>query len=244
MIRLLIRKALQQVGYDIVKYHPAFKTGKLDTENLEKEFEWIREFNFKTILDIGANEGQFAEKIRALFPQASIYSFEPLPDAYKKLISNFANTDKITGINVAIGDAPGEITFHENEYSASSSFLELSGEHMESFDYATKTTPVKVKVDTLDHVMKDIKMESPILVKIDVQGYEDKVIQGGKEILSRTKMVICEVSFTELYRGQTLFDDIYNRFWQLGFIYAGSIEQLRSPKTNAILQADAVFLRQ
>ena len=242
-MRMFIRKLLQKVGYDIVKYHQTYVAGHFDEENLQGEYPWLKDFKFKTILDIGANEGQFADKMHALFPETMIYSFEPIPEAFAQLDKNFKDIKQIKGINLAIGDTAGEITFNKNESSASSSFLDMADSHVESFDFAVKTVPIKVKVDTLDHVMGKEKIDLPMLIKIDVQGFEDKVIRGGTDTLKKADMVICEVSFTELYKGQLLFDDTYELFKNLGFSYAGSVEQLRAPDTNRILQADAIFIK-
>ena len=243
IMRMFIRKMLQKVGYDIVKYHQTYVVGHFDEENLQGEYPWLKDYKFKTILDIGANEGQFADKMHALFPETMIYSFEPIPEAFTQLENNFKGNTQIKGINLALGESVGEITFNKNESSASSSFLEMSDTHVESFDFAVKTTPIKVKVDTLDHVMSKENIAAPMLIKIDVQGFEDKVIKGGSDTIKQAEMVICEVSFVELYKGQLLFDDTYQIFKNMGFSYAGSIEQLRSPDTNRILQADAIFIK-
>ncbi len=271
-MRMFIRKMLQKVGYDIVKYHQTYVAGHFDSENLQGEYPWLKDFKFKTILDIGANEGQFADKMHLLFPDTMIYSFEPIPEAFEQLDKNFRDIKQVKGINLAysfepipeafeqldknfrdikqvkginlaLGDAAGEITFNKNESSASSSFLDMADSHVKSFDFAVKTVPIKVKVDTLDNVMSKESIDLPMLIKIDVQGFEDKVIKGGNDTIKIADMVICEVSFTELYKGQLLFDDTYEMFKNLGFSYAGSIEQLRSPDTNRILQADAIFIR-
>ena len=234
---------LQKVGYDIVKYHQTYVVGHFDEENLQGEYPWLKNLNFKTILDIGANEGQFADKMHSLFPETMIYSFEPIPEAFDQLEKNFKDIEQIKGFNLALGDAAGEITFNKNESTASSSFLEMTDTHTESFDFAVKTSPITVKVETLDNVMSREKTDLPMLIKIDVQGFEEKVIKGGMDTIRMADMVICEVSFTELYKGQLLFDDTYQLFKNMGFSYAGSIEQLRSPDTNRILQADAIFIK-
>lgn len=243
MIRMLVRRMLQRVGYDIVKYHPTYQTGRFDELNLQGEFGWLKDFHFNTIIDIGGNEGQFADKMHALFPQAIIYSFEPIQATFKRLQKNFANNPQVRCINLALGEAPGELSFNVNESTASSSFLEMSDVHKKSFDFAVKVEPVVVKLDTLDNVISLTENQLPLLIKIDVQGFEDKVIKGGLRLLKDAAMVICEVSFTELYKEQPLFHDIYDLLHREGFAYAGNMEQLRSPDTNRILQADAIFIK-
>ncbi|MEO5650330.1 MAG: FkbM family methyltransferase [Ginsengibacter sp.] len=242
-MRLFIRKILQRFGYDIVKYNPPYVLGAIDMEDLEREYSWLRSFDFKTILDIGANEGQFADKMHTLFPETIIHSFEPIAETFALLQKNFENIKQLKAINLALGDFTGEVSFNKNEYSPSSSLLTMSQKHVQNFDYAVKTNPITVKMDRLDNVLDPGKLDLPLLIKIDVQGFEDKVIKGGMEVIKKADLILCEVSFTELYKGQSLFADIYEMFKNLGYTYAGSVEQLRSPETNLILQADAVFIK-
>lgn len=199
-MRMFIRKLLQRVGYDIVKFHPTYVMGHFDEINLQGEFIWLKKFAFQTILDIGANEGQFADKLHTLFPVAVIYSFEPLRESFQLLEKNFQNIAQMRPINLALGEEAGTITFNKNESTASSSFLKMSENHKENFDFAVKEDPISVKVDTLKNVMAKEKIEFPMLIKIDVQGFEDKVIKGGIEVIKSAKAVICEVSFVELYK--------------------------------------------
>lgn len=75
------------------------------------------------------------------------------------------------------------------------------------------------------------------------RGIKDKVIQGGEEIFKKTKVIICEVSFYELYKGQVLFDEISRNFLDIGFKYRVSISVLFHPKTGMPLQGDACFIK-
>ena len=81
------------------------------------------------------------------------------------------------------------------------------------------------------------------MIKIDVQGYEDKVIGGAVETISKAKAIIVEVSFRELYEGQPLFEKIFGLLSEKGFSYFGNLYQLLSPVDGAPLQADALFVR-
>jgi hypothetical protein len=88
-----------------------------------------------------------------------------------------------------------------------------------------------------------LKLIDPILIKIDVQGFEDKVIAGGADTIKKAKVIIIEVTFKELYTDQPLFHDIYEMLSKLGFTYHGNFDQLPSPVTGEILQADAIFIK-
>ena len=100
----------------------------------------------------------------------------------------------------------------------------------------------KIKVKRLDDIIYDLKVEGNILVKIDVQGYEDRVIHGGKKVVSGAKVLIVETSFQSLYETQPLFDSIYVLLKQIGFKYMGSLDQLKNPINGSVLQSDSIFI--
>jgi Methyltransferase FkbM domain len=102
---------------------------------------------------------------------------------------------------------------------------------------------VNLPVDRLDDIVNNFALQEPILAKIDVQGFEDKVIAGGQETLKKCRLVILETSFDTLYEGQPLFHDIYKLMIGMGFKYAGSMGQLLDPKTQQCLQSDSLFIR-
>ncbi len=204
---------------------------------------WLKEKNIQTIFDVGANEGQFAEKIRTLFPNATIYAFEPLPHVYERLVEMFKGDQKFIPCNYALGEKEEETIIFLNEYSPSSSLLEMADEHKKHFDFARKETVHTIYVKRLDDIAPSIKIAKPALLKIDVQGFEEKVILGGRNTIPEFDMILIEVSFRELYKEQPLFDDIYNQLKKVGFNYCGNFEQLISPKDGSILQADAIFIR-
>lgn len=72
---------------------------------------WLKSMDIKTIIDIGANTGQFATYIREVFPNAMLYSFEPLLDCYRNLISNFKDSNTFKAFNVALGAETGKLQF-------------------------------------------------------------------------------------------------------------------------------------
>jgi FkbM family methyltransferase len=200
---------------------------------------WFLDLNISTVLDIGANIGQSTKTISELLPNANIYAFEPIPECFRKLNDKFSNDSKVKTINLALG----EIDFGVNLSSASSSFLSMKDLHKDAFPRTKEDKTIKVKVDRLDNVAAGLLLQTPIIAKIDVQGFEDRVIKGGKDTLSRCSLLIVETSFSELYEHQALFDDIYNSLQLLGFKYVGCIGQLKDPRNGKILQADSLFAK-
>lgn len=203
---------------------------------------FLASLNIKTVLDIGANEGQFARRVRRILPAARIYSFEPLPEVFRTLAALKARDSNFEAINLGISDQAGEVDFEVNDFSPSSSVLPVAEMAREAFPYTAHTRKTRVNLTTLDSWVRQHTLQEPLLVKMDVQGLEDRVIRGGPATLARSAAVISEVSFAGMYEGQALFDDVYARLRALGFRCAGMVEPLYHPGTGEILQADAIFL--
>lgn len=245
-MRKFIRNILNKYNYDIVKLKWEYKFGTRTQENIEalrNEFLWLVKYDFKTIVDVGANEGQFSEKARTLFPNAAIYAFEPLPDSFQKLQTNFTGDNLFHGFKMGVGDNKSSQQIHLNESSASSSLLPMGNLHKQVFEEAQEIKSIEINIDTLDNLLSAQDLQLPLLLKVDVQGYEDKVLRGATNILSIAQVIIIELTFKELYNGQPLFDDIYKTLTGYGYRFYGVIEQLTNPKTNEILQADGVFIK-
>lgn len=204
---------------------------------------WLKNQNIKTVFDIGANTGQFAMMIHNMLPQASIYSFESLKDCYEKLLIHMRYCHKFKGFNLALGDEDSETEFHHCEFPQSSSLLQMGDLHKQEFPFTKRETIERIKVRRLDGIVYDLNCDENILVKIDVQGFEDKVILGGWQLISRAKIVIVETSFEMLYEGQPLFNTIYDILRQMRFSYKGNFDQMSSPIDGRILQSDAIFVR-
>ena len=241
-IKIFLKSLFRAIGLDIKLIHTNHKKSQSVVNNINQENKWLSDYCIKTIVDIGANEGQFALKMREIFPEASIFSFEPITEVYNKLVNNFHNDKYFKAYNFGLGDKEEQIKFWLNEYSPSSSILEMTN-HLNHFDYAKKNKEIEIKIRSLDSFKDKINLVSPYLIKIDVQGYEDKVIRGGLDILTKAQIIITEVSFVQLYNDQVLFDKIYSQLTQLNFSYVGNFEQLYSPLNNQILQADAIFIK-
>ncbi|HEX8117742.1 MAG TPA: FkbM family methyltransferase [Pyrinomonadaceae bacterium] len=207
---------------------------------------WLVEAGIKSILDIGANTGQFARLAREVFPGAAVYSFEPLPDCFEQLKTALPPGSDFHPINCALGREEGTLEFRRAKHTPSSSFLKMTKLHEEAFPESTggqDEQTLSVAVRTLDSVAAELPLREKILIKIDVQGYEANVLAGGAETVRRAAAVIMETSFRRLYEGQPLFDEIYATMRGLGFEFQGNMEQMVSPADGRVVQADSIFVR-
>jgi FkbM family methyltransferase len=204
---------------------------------------FLNHFDVKTVIDVGANIGQFASEARKALPNAHIYSFEPMKECYSALLRSRASDSNFTAYNFALGESAGNSIIHKNSYAPSSSILNNSKILEEAFPFTKESTDETIVVKTLDSVLDGTKLEKNILLKLDVQGYEEKVLRGGLNFLNHVSIVLAETSFYALYEKQPLFDDIYKFLKEKGFEYHGGLQNKRHPKTGEILFEDSIFIR-
>ena len=206
----------------------------------------LKNLPIKTIIDVGANEGQFAKEVLKIFPEANLYCFEPLPEIFKKL-HQWAEKQKgrISAFNFALGDQEGVFEiFNHLHHSSSSSFLKTTELCKCYYPFTKEQVSAQVKVTTLDNWSNSltVPLSHDILVKLDVQGYEDRVIRGGQKILSIAKACIVEIILDQLYEEQPTFRDIFSLLNNLGYHFAGNLDQIYAEDGHLIF-IDAVFMR-
>lgn len=172
---------------------------------------------FSTLIDVGANRGQFSLMAKGLYPEATIFAFEPLAEARNQLeqiSSDWSNTQIFP---YGIGDKNvNSIVMNVSQKNDSSSILEF-GMIESMFESAKFSHREKVSVKRLDDVITSEKLVSPVLMKIDVQGYEKQVIESSENILAHIDAIYVEAAFVEMYKGQALFDEIYAMLLNKGF---------------------------
>jgi len=204
---------------------------------------WLRELDIRTVLDVGANVGQFSLVIHEIFPAARIYAFEPLPECYETLCRRMSGVQTFRAFNCALGRVRGRVEFFRSAFSQASSALPMRPLHVEAFPYTKETEHITVNMMRLDDLAEELVIEGPMLCKLDVQGYEEGVIRGGGRLIGQAKVVIVEVSYRQLYESQPLFHEVYSLMVSLGFGYQGNLDEFRNPTDKSVLQTDAVFIK-
>lgn len=236
VIKRLVRKLFTLIGFDLIRI----------SRSPGHTFLGLKKLSIHTIIDIGANEGQFAQKMLKWFPQATIYSFEPLPGPFNELRKwAEGQNGKVKAFRLAIGDWEGHTEiYHHLEHSPSSSLLKSTDICGTFYPFTKKQTLISVRSTTLDKVMAGFAkyLIPDILIKVDVQGYEDRVIKGGTETLHKAKACILEVSLDQLYEKQASFADILILLSDLGFHYVGNLEQTCADDGH-VIYVDSVFTK-
>jgi len=234
-IKRIISGMFRALGYDLVRWNKA----------LDDKFFVFNGFDIRTVVDIGANRGQFAGTALRYFPKAIVYSFEPLPDAFTGLREAARRDSRIRPFNLALSDSSGErrIYLHKDRDDASS-FLKSTETYEKRYGDSRPQEEVVVKTVTLDEVGKsELKeVEEDILVKMDVQGFENKVITGGRNFLPRAALCVLEISLIPLYDGQASSKEIFLAMDELGFDYSGNLDQVRD-REGRVVYLDALFIK-
>lgn len=199
----------------------------------------------RSILDIGANEGQFSKRMRSLFPDAQIYAFEPLPDAFK-VLNAWAKTQRgtVQVFDVALGETEQVLALQQHLYfSASSSILPTTALGEEVYPIMSRQQPISVTQTTLDGAIAQLHQcpKPDVLIKLDVQGYEDRVIRGGLQTFAQAKACIIEISLDALYDGQATFQTIFELLSGLGYCYCGNLDQIQA-RDGHVIYFNALFI--
>lgn len=127
----------------------------------------------------------------------------------------------------AIGDEDAVVTFHPHTYTLSSSALPMGDEARGRYRWAEERPPIEVPLRRLDSVLGDRRLGRPALLKLDVQGYELKVLAGAGAVLDQVDAIVLEQSFERFYEGQPLFTET-NRFLESTGMAPGPSSRLAS----------------
>jgi FkbM family methyltransferase len=201
----------------------------------------LSRFSFQTVVDIGANRGQFSAIARRLFPAAQIYSFEPLPGPAASFSKAFARDSRIRLFNNAIGPVSGSASIYVTTRDDSSSLLKPGAAQSEIFGVRTERVD-QIAVRRLSECVSGGDLRAPALLKIDVQGGELDVLEGSADLIAGFDAIYVECSYLQLYEKQPLYADIARWTDKHGFSLAGvynqHVDALRGP-----VQADFLFLK-
>jgi FkbM family methyltransferase len=204
--------------------------------------KWLTNLKIRNVLDVGANVGEFTLVFHYLFDGPTIHSFEPLPSCKGKLEAIANNKANVTFHPYALGARESTEILHVSSHAPSSSILNMGQLHKTDYPHSAGSSDVEIRCKTLDSVLGDVEFHGNLLIKMDVQGFELEVIQGGYNVFRLAKVVVLEMSIQELYEEEPGFDDLYCILKSLGFTYHGSLKQSVSKSDESFLQCDGIFI--
>lgn len=233
-----IKQLLHTVGVEAHRFHP-------DTSPLARLMAAFRHFNIDLVIDIGANEGQFAKELRTGGYSGRIVSFEPLIAAHRRLLRE-SNSDSAWHVypRCALGDRFGEIDINISGNSVSSSILPMLTSHSNAAPESAYLGHESTPLITLDSVAPNfLDGAYAAFLKIDTQGYEWHVLDGALSTLPKVRGIQIELSLVRLYEGQRLWRECIERLEAEGFVLWALQSVFVDPATGRTLQWDGLFFR-
>lgn len=198
------------------------------------------------VLDVGANSGQYARGIRKAGFAGRIVSFEPLSAPFS-ILKKRASKDPLWECRRgALGDDDGTISINvAGNAGESSSVLPMLQRHQDAYPPANYVATEEVSINRLDTIASEIFQPSDVaFLKIDVQGFEKHVLEGGKATVNdRCIGMQIELSFVPLYEGGPLIPEALDLLYSLGFRLTGMLPCFTDPRNGQMLQADGIFFR-
>ena len=169
----------------------------------------------QTIFDVGGNFGQSAIRFSQAFPKAQIFTFEPVPDSFRKLNSNILGKKGIQSFNHGFGDVSGSFEIQIQPNSGANTLIGSKSPH----------GSVKIHLETIDSFTSAKGIDSIDLLKIDVEGYELNVLRVAAGLLARgaVRYVYAECVFApDSVFPHTDFFELHQMLTNLGFCFVAS----------------------
>lgn len=237
-VRHEVRRLLRKAGYDVSKFGPT-------SHPLARRRQILQSYGIDTVLDIGANAGQFAKELRYDVGYGKrILSFEPLSTAFALLCAN-AKADPAWDVyNYAIGDVEEkrEINIAGNSYS--SSLLSMLPAHLESAPESKYVGKESIEVKTVDAIFGLLcKTSRNVYMKIDTQGFESRVLAGAERSLQHIDTIQMEMSLVPLYDGELCFNEMCLFMDRKGYTLVAIENGFSDPASGQLLQVDGIFHR-
>jgi FkbM family methyltransferase len=225
----------------------------IDVRRYRTELDWKRKFvtelksrQVDVVLDVGANSGQYATGLREANFDRRIVSFEPLAGPFSILERTVSGDPLWDCRQCALGDYDGKTSMNiAGNAGESSSILPMLTAHRDAFPQANYVGTEDVTIYRLDSVAPEMLRPNDVaFLKIDVQGFENQVIAGGKStVRDRCVGMQIELSFVPLYEGGMLIQEALDLVYSLGFTLTGFVPFFFDIRAGRLLQADGVFFR-
>lgn len=236
MLTRVIKQALRSVGLEVTRYDPT-------TANLLERMLTLYEVD--TVFDIGANTGQSGEYFRSIGYSGSIVSFEPIKYLFLQLQARAASDSRWHVENAALGKTAGEAEINvSGGHGGASSILELTENVSLNAPDQRVVRRERINVVTLDSMLqKHYPQGDRCFLKIDVQGYEQSVLEGGLEGMQNVIGLKIETSLVENYKGETLLVDMLPFLYHLGFRLVRIENGWGNAGTGELYQVDCILFR-
>lgn len=236
-MRNALNRILRKIGFELERYGTNTSQHKLQQQ-------LILSNHVDLLIDIGANSGQFGEKMRDIGYTGKMISFEPMSKAYAQLKAKADNDKNWDAHNCALGDEEKESEINISENSYSSSLFNIKKELTDSVPATKVIAKETIKIKRLTDIvsLKELSKYKNIMLKIDVQGYEFFVLKGCAPILPHVKLIQTEMAFSVLYENGKLYDEMIAYMKGIDFELYSMIPEFYDEATGKLMEADGIFM--
>jgi FkbM family methyltransferase len=181
-------------------------------------FDFIETRKIDVVIDVGAHTGEFGLLLRTGGYRGRIISFEPVKASFAELSAKARGDRGWEVRRCAVGRSSGQGSIQVSELSIFSSILPLSEVATLHDSRMTIDHAESVPVVTLDETLAGVA--GNVLLKVDTQGYERQVLDGGRETLRWCLGVLMELPAIHIYSGDWEFHEALAYMHRAGFILA------------------------
>jgi FkbM family methyltransferase len=231
MLAELVKKAGRRLGLDVSHYRPISR----------RRASRMHELGIRTVVDVGANAGQYGKALRAAGYSGAIVSLEPLAAAFSNLEHAASADSSWECLNVAAGAEQVTAQLNVASNTTSSSLLSMTKEHAAGAPTVAMVGHEMVTVRPLDDLVPHVT--PPVMLKLDVQGYEAQALAGAEQLLTSTALLECELSLAPLYEGQEMFAGMVGLLHEHGFALVDLDPFFYDPRDGRVLALDGLFVR-
>jgi FkbM family methyltransferase len=244
-MRAIIKSLVRRFGYQIQRVSKTVGGPRLDNPfAVQKGLLTRLGIDSPTIFDIGAHRGDTVASYRSMFPNSTIYCFEPFSESFAILKARFQCDHKIIPLALAVSDKTGRREFFVNHLDATNSLLKRPSAGRRYYPKAAVLKEViQVPTISLDDFMGQRSIENCELLKIDIQGGELLALEGGQKLLRERRpfLIYLEVMFIPHYEGQPLFHELCTFLNGFGYTLF-NVYNLHISDNGQLRYGDALFV--
>lgn len=193
---------------------------KMNDNELSGEFRVLRivgKSNPKVVFDVGANVGNWTKELKKFSPSSTVYLFEPVPQTFEKLSQNLNQHQHVNLNQLALSDYKGTMEF--NFYPSNSYFSSIYKTTLDS-----NFQSLEVNTLTGDEFCDQNQIETIDILKIDVEGAENKVLNGFSRRIKEQKIKVIQFEYgPQNIESRFLLKDFYEMLevngYRIGKIY-------------------------
>jgi FkbM family methyltransferase len=186
----------------------------------------------ETVIDVGASNGCWSERMMRHFPNAKYLLVEAQEATHRSALEKFQTVHSNVLYELcAAGDREGETHFHASG---------PVGGVASSTPFAKNDITVPMK--PIDGLVQRRSLCAPYLLKLDTHGFEVPILEGARTVLSQTSMLIIEAYNFTLCPGALRFCELTTYLEKRGFRCVDMFDLMWRPGDNALWQMDMVFL--